>query len=933
MSDSLSDQSPQLTFEAANDNDGDDEDEDSDEEPVVIETATVTRLVPEKSLDSKPEPQPPQNQLLPHISLTTSNDSAKTTTKPAPNGGLLLRLQSDETPPLMEERFLTLESPMDVSYIPPPLSPRRLPSDESRQDDTPKDSPLTQTQTHQSQSSRAPAEPQQQNSSGHQSISWLDTIDESARNSVSSATSSVHSLAGNGYFMKKHLRELSTATEAEFDAALDAAVEAAYDDGLEPFEFSEAQTAKASQDRVATALANVQMARDRVKEVEREEAILAAHRRHLALRMQKVPGRVQAIGANGATNNFPDEDLDAKEEERILDEMTKDYLIDGFDFGLGGPDKESKGAPPQPLRQSDSSTYSGRTWNTSTSSSRTTGGSSLSAVLEHAETTNPPGKVSNGLPPLDEEARPSTASETSSMTARALSSSGQRDSLRLRRLSGQNAKQLKIETNVPPPTHQPATAGPHLQEATLKVDPPAQSTNPVNADLQTLPDSVFKPPGPALQQPTPQGHFAQLGSPMRSVSPRGDPAMTGSPASLAPVYMPTEAEGMALPASPTASKVPPRPQVRKNKSSLSLTQRQMSVSSPDSPDNASIGTPLSTVSNHSRKALPPQQPSFQPPTPGLPLASAQPVPANTGPDGTLNLPSAGAGGISLFESADLHSPIAPGSPNSLALNAPIPLEPCPGPYFLRPFWLLRCVYQTIAHPRGGYLSTRLFVPRDVWRVKGVKIKSVEEKIGNCDLLTAALGRLAAVDTFDADAVLEEMQQLETVFDQVQANLAKKLGSEVGVHGLSSLFKDVGGSTGAEGGAGGMENGGVGLGGMRTASGTVTGGKSYLSGWRKLRSKGSSVNLPTTSGSFAGSGGLSAKDKSEAAGWTMTSVPMTNLPNIRFAKRDIWSLDQALEGPNRTYMGAVARLCDAVQVIGAYFPYRCRRCLTQEKKFG
>jgi hypothetical protein len=230
---------------------------------------------------------------------------------------------------------------------------------------------------------------------------------------------------------------------------------------------------------------------------------------------------------------------------------------------------------------------------------------------------------------------------------------------------------------------------------------------------------------------------------------------------------------------------------------------------------------------------------------------------------------------------------------------------------------MRCVYQTIAHPRGGYLSTRLFVPREVWRVKGVKIKGVEEKIGNCDLLTAALGRLATVDTLDADAVHEEMQNLETVFDQVQANLAKKLGNEVGVQGVNSLFKDVGGAAMAEGGMGGVENGGVGLGGPRTASGTnTTSGKSYLSGWRKLRGKGSSVNLTTTTGLFVGTGAL--KDKAEAAGWNMASVPMTNLPNIRFAKRDVRNLEQELEGPNRAYMGAVARLCDAVQIIGTSF---------------
>lgn len=891
MSDSLSDQSPQLIFEAA--------DEESEAEPVVIETAIAARISPDKP----PEPQAELQQKTkpPPIALTPS-ESNNTESEPGINGGLLLRLQSDNKGSVVKERFLALESPMDASYIPPPLSPRRLPSNESQQPGTPKASTFAPPQQPQPS---APVESQQQGSSGHQSMSWLDTIDESARNSISSATSSVHSLAENGMFMRKNLRELTSTTEAEFDAALDAAVEAAYDDGLEPLNFNnERQGPRRSLDPVAAALANVALAKSRVKEVEREEAILAAHRRHLALRTQKDPGAVSFPRADDLNGNFIDEDLDAEDEERILNEMTKEYLVDGFDFGLGGSDKEiAPVLPPQPTRQSDSSTYSGRTWNTSTSSSRTTGGTSLSAVAEGGETTSPTSKTINGLPPLDEEGRPSTASESSSVTVtRVLSSGGQRDSLRLRRLSGQNAKQLKIETSIPPAKHEPATAGPRLQQATLKIDPPPRSASSMRDDLQTLPSSVFKPPGSTLQQPPPS-YFPQSGSPMPSVSPGGESVRTSSPATPALLHMPIGAEG----ASPGGMKIPPRPQVRKNKSSVSLKQRNMSISGPDSPDAMSIGTPLSTsFSNRSQKNLP--LPSVQPATPGLPSFNFPPTGVATAAAAAdnLNLPS---GGMSLFESADLHSPYSPGIPNPMAQNAPIPIEPCPESPLLRPFWLMRCIYQTIAHPRGGYLSTRLFVPRDVWRVKGVKIKSVEEKIANCDLLTAALGRLAAVDTLDMDAVHEEMQGLETVLDQCQNSLTKKLGSEVGVQGANAMFKDA---PGAMADASSPSDGSSG--GLRTASGTTTGGKSYLSGWRKLRSKGSSVNLPTT-----GSMGMN-KEKGEAAGWTMQSVPMTSLANIRFAKRDIRGLEQGLEGPNRAYMGAVARLCDAVQVVGMFYSH-------------
>ena len=62
------------------------------------------------------------------------------------------------------------------------------------------------------------------------SVSWLDTIDESG----SSDTSSVHSHSSNNGLHRKHIRNTSGETNPDFDAAFDAAVEAAYNEGLEP---------------------------------------------------------------------------------------------------------------------------------------------------------------------------------------------------------------------------------------------------------------------------------------------------------------------------------------------------------------------------------------------------------------------------------------------------------------------------------------------------------------------------------------------------------------------------------------------------------------------------------------------------------------------------------------------------------------------------
>jgi hypothetical protein len=204
---------------------------------------------------------------------------------------------------------------------------------------------------------------------------------------------------------------------------------------------------------------------------------------------------------------------------------------------------------------------------------------------------------------------------------------------------------------------------------------------------------------------------------------------------------------------------------------------------------------------------------------------------------------------------------------------------------------MRCIYQTIAHPRGGYLSTNLFVPRDVWRVKNVKIKAIEEKVSNCDLLTAALLKLAKVDTYDADAVLEEMQTFESVLDQVQMSLSKKMGSEVGVQGAMPLFKAAQALDDAAA---------IDTLPPRASNGP---GKSYLSSWRKLRSKNSGF----------GAAPLAGPKEATKDHLTISSLPMTSVTNNQPAKRDVTQLQ--FSGPNANYMSALARLCDAAQVLG------------------
>jgi hypothetical protein len=851
------------------------EDDDEEDEPATVQTATMTRIVNDPSLDRYPpktEPEPQQPYQLP-LRMSEYGGARESVISTAIRD-VQKNMQSSQfhlQPPPGRLAGSNMSpapgTPMDQSYMPPPLSPRRSKSPLMSATLGPKDQ-LRLLQPQQ------PTQSQHQRAHSNESTSWLDTIDESGG---SSCSSSVHSLMMGGV-SRKHTRDTSGGTEAEFDAALDAAVEAAYDEGYEPFD-AEGE----SIDPLDARFRNTEMDQERAREAEREEIIQAAKYRYKETQLQN---ETLPHVRESAELMFNEE---AEEEERLLDEMTREYMLDGFDFGL-----QTKSSLP---RQSDSSGFSGSTHNSSISSHRTTGGTSLSTVAEVMHLSNPkslqlhspprapaPSSSLPALPPPSgalpsvPEMQSSQEIDASEATPRPTTASKESASVRSRRLSGINAKTLKIETSLSQIPAAPHTEKPPVLEKEISLDAtlqPKSAAATVFSGTQSNVDNTFKVP--ALPQASQQ---AGLAAPALQ-PPLYSPAETASPGT--PALNMANEPGLA-PGSPMGGKSSTLA-VRKNKSSLSLKQRNMSVSSPDGSD-ASIGTPLSTsFSITGRKpsiALGPL------PTPSLP---------------TFNVDGLPSGGMHLFES-DIHSPFSPGSPSPAVANAPIPLEPCPETHLLRPFWLMRCFYQTIVHPRGGYLSTKLFIPRDVWRVKGVKLKNVEDKAANCDLLTAALQKLASVDTFDADAVLEEMQALEVVLDQVQVQLAKKLGNEVGVQSVATLFKDA--TTVGEGGSmsdslgrsvhGSQDHG---------PKGAVAQGKSYLSSWRKLRSKNSGVNLASMAGP---KGGDVPKDS-----LNMATVPMTSLPGVRFAKRDTSGM--TFEGPNSGYMGSLAKLFDAAQILG------------------
>ena len=788
------------------------------------------------------------------------------------------------------ETTMRLAPPMVKEYMPPPLSPRRPLSPvppEKLQPTTAHTVTAQQHETRQFQHSRQETA---------ESTSWLDTIDESG----GSSASSVHSRSSSIGLRRKHIRAPSGNTEAEFDAALDAAVEAAYDDGFEPVvehEHTEIDlthnTFNAGQvNYISDARRNVDLAKQRVREAEREAAIAAAKEQQMKRRWDQ-PKRNRSESVNAEYE--PDE---AEEEERILEEMTRDYVMDDTEY-----DVQSKSALP---RQSDSSGFSGRTWGSSIGSNPTTAGTTLSSVAEIVSVPTLPLQTvpkvppppshpppSGALPPPPQAISPSTngnstqtsnAAQTRPAKLAIITTPGVRE----RRLSGQKAKQLMIDTTTKlpngmtaPKTQPPSVLPPII--APQAVSEPPKSASLVEEPNWGVTSATLQPnilPGSAREAPSP----FLAPSPMDTVSGI-------SPATPASSILPISAKGEEapqIPASPTraAGRSPAPPGIlKKNFSSSSLRSLKPSTTAPNIPEELP-STPISRVFSSTSQVR-------HGPTPAVPDIPT-PMAANFSPAGLST------GGISFLDS-DIHSPLSSGPPHKSTHNAPLPLESCPESFLLRPFWLLRCIYHSIAHPRGAYISTRLFVPRDIWRVKNVKLKGVDEKVSNCDMLTAALLKLAKVDMLDADAVLEEMQAFEIVLDQIQALLTKKLGSEVGVQGSAYLFK--GSPTGDDVGEG-----------LGTRS-TSAGGKSYLSSWRKLRSKTSAAQ-----GAPVAMAGMAGKENARET-LTMKSLPMTASMNPRFPKRDVAKVVGV--GPHAHYMTALARLCDAVQVLGRSFA--CLRC--------
>ncbi|KAL8966775.1 MAG: hypothetical protein Q9197_005801 [Variospora fuerteventurae] len=772
-------------------------------------------------------------------------------------------------------RARTLESTTYQRDMPPPLSPRRLPSASPSTQNPPR--PPSSSRIHNPTDSGYPNGPNHARQETSESTSWLDTIDESG----GSSASSVHSRTSSIGLRRKKIRAARGATEAEFDAALDAAVEAAYDDGFEPAQddyydpddildvpYEEPEPI----DYFSEPRQNIELAKERVREAEREAAISAAK--------QREKQRLQGKSKGRASIDSGLSDDEAEDEERMLEEMTRGYVLDS-EYNM-----QSKSALP---RQSDSSGFSGRTWGTSISSNPTSAGTSFSVPAGAPALPSLPAELQGKqIPP---PAHPPPSGALPSLPNPALSGSspvkpangappGSRTSnpgVRERRLSGLRATQLKIDTNAKTLSSSVA---------------PAPKTQPLSLPAPLLTPSVTEPPKSAFAVPDSQQAQTNhtLPSPATTATTQGS-TRKGAPSLPTPGSVETtpntippmpalhqvttndsEDSVPSVPDSPArlSNKSSAGPgMLRKNFSSSSL-KKMLTISVPDLSETGST-----TSTSRQRKT---------------PVTAVPALPTPKGADFIIEaIPS---GGMHLFD-REIHSPVSPGMPNLMAVNAPSALEPCPQSTLLRPFWFLRFIHQSITHPRGAYISTRLFIPRDIWKVTNVKLKNVEDKVSACDHLTAKLLNLAKVNTFDANAVLEEMQGLEHIMEQYQAILSKKLGSEVGVSNAAWLAKGPG-----------EANGNIDVFGAKSSTAST---KSYLSSWRKKMSKSSSMGpgyAASTMSSLSKNGGKEAP--------TMTSVPMTTSQQSRYPRRDLGQVQYV--GPHSHYMGALARLCDAAQFL-------------------
>ena len=714
-----------------------------------------------------------------------------------------------------------LAGSMDAKYMPPPLSPRR-PLSSAQIDDL--QTPVNTLRPIDALGSHAA------NRISTGSVSWLDTAADESHSSISSSQRSSLDLQNNDH-------ELMSAIEADLDAAVDAA----YDDDDDYPAESTPRPSEAAQ------------------VFQQPEHVILPQPSTEAIRSLATHSSSESVASNTRFDHMTREYLDEEEQEE--EELLEMIMSEGYSLENH---IQRPGAMSSLPRQSDSSGFSarssGRTWESSATAA--TQGTTLSTLTEGPEVPlhEDPGAPKGTEEPVIQmqEADALRRKQSSPLPPLPAVDKANTVGLRDRRMSGQSAAQLKIETF----TRRPSVSQQGMPGQAPLLDIPSagasqgeltRSASNTNISISTLPI-------------TPLASIHSTDSTESPVTPALTKILSNSTV------------GDDEPATAFQDGRPMPPHMHKNTASSNLRPRDLSLATTDLNDlPATPGSAL--FPTHSRQ--------------GTTISGSTPIAANASPN-VLNNNT--VGGMYIFE--QIAEPLSPRSPRTqdILRGEPLPLEPCPESFLLRPFWLMRCLYQTLAHPKGGYVSTKLFIPRDIWRVKGVKIKALDDKVGQCDVLTAALLKLAKVDTLDADAVLEELQQFDLIIDNVRQALAKKLGNDVGLTGNVVAYKNSPAGDEAE----------------STGIKSATSVKSIASSWRKLRSKSSTPAMPQPS--------TLRKETSSDVG--MPSLPMTG-SNAVPTSRSYRSQKHAPPTPtgmphipamHANYMSSLARLFDAVQVL-------------------
>ena len=118
--------------------------------------------------------------------------------------------------------------------------------------------------------------------------------------------------------------------EEDFDSQLDAAVEAAYDDGYEvdyTYDRDDDELLMMRSPRT-----DAEREKERVKEVEREMEMEIQKEKERRLERERLGFSDKKIDSD--VDFFDDMEGNESDEERMLEEMTRGYTLDDFEFNL-----------------------------------------------------------------------------------------------------------------------------------------------------------------------------------------------------------------------------------------------------------------------------------------------------------------------------------------------------------------------------------------------------------------------------------------------------------------------------------------------------------------------------------------------------------------------------------------------------------------------